>query len=244
MKPKLLGLLLLLSACRPATSEVVTVYAAASTREAVEAVLQTTKIPTRVNAAASSVLARQIEAEAPAQVFISADERWMDHLEARGRLTPGTRGELMQGQLVLIEPTSTPTGAMSLQARLRAAPRIAMGDPEHVPAGRYAQAALTQAGLWASARPKIVATANVRGALALVARGEVPLGVVYATDARLSNHVRVVQVLALPPGQRVRYPIAAVGANASPNTQEVLRHLRSEAAQAIFRRYGFEAAAP
>jgi molybdate transport system substrate-binding protein len=219
-------------------------YAAASTKDATEAILQSSPVPTQLNIAGSSVLARQIEAGAPVGVFLSADTAWMDHLEQQNLLQPRTRAPLLGGQLVLITHKDAPPDPRSWQDRLREAPHIALADPEHVPAGRYAKVALTHAGLYSDIEAKVVGTANVRGALALVIRQEVELAVVYATDAKLSQKVRIIETLALPKGVEVRYSMAGIADHFTPQTQALLEHFRSPQARDIFQSFGFTVAAP
>ncbi len=244
MKRLMMVLFVGLAACRNSTETSVMVYAAASTKEAVEAVLKDAPVPTQINVAASSVLARQIEAGAPAGLFLSADTRWMDYLEQRNLLQPKTRAPLLSGRLVLIAHKNALADPRSWQARLRAAEHIAMADPDHVPAGRYAKSALAHAGLLTDIEPKIVRAANVRGALALLVREEVPLAIVYATDAKLSAHVQVVQTLTLPESVEVQYPLAGIAGYYSTETRAVREHLHSKAALDIFRSFGFSVAQP
>lgn len=193
--------------------------------------------------AASSALARQIESGAPADIFISADEAWMDDVAAKGDLRETSRANLVTNQLVLIAPATS-------GLRLRIAPhfplartlgdgRLAMADPDAVPAGKYGKAALTVLGVWDGVATKIARAENVRAALALVARGEAALGIVYATDARASTAVRIVAVFPEGTHPRITYPIALLKTSTSPDALPFLAFLRSKRGQAIFRQFGF-----
>jgi len=193
--------------------------------------------------AASSALARQIENGAPADIFISADEAWMDDVASKGGLHENTRANLVTNQLVLIAPaTSTLHFRIAPHFALDRAlgdGRLAMADPDAVPAGKYGKAALTVLGVWDSVANKIARAENVRAALALVARGEAPLGIVYATDARASTAVRIVAIFPEGTHPRITYPIALLKAGTSPDAPPFLAFLRSKRGQAIFRQFGF-----
>jgi len=201
------------------------------------------RLPVRTSFAASSVLARQIEAGAPAEVFLSADPDWMDYLEHRKLIQPGTRKDLLGNTLVLIAPAGsavqlTLAPGMDLTAAL-AGGRLATGDPDSVPVGRYAQAALTHLGVWDQVAPRLVRAENVRMALEYVARGEAPLGIVYRTDALAEKRVRLVDTF--PPASHppIIYPVAlTVGARAEAAAFEAF--LEGNVAREIFVRYGFE----
>jgi molybdate transport system substrate-binding protein len=195
--------------------------------------------------AASSALARQIEAGAPADLFISADEDWMNDVAAKGLLRPATRADLVGNALVLIAPASS-------TLRLRIAPnfplaqalgqgRLATGNPDAVPAGKYAKAALGALGVWPSVADRIAAADNVRAALALVARGEAPLGIVYATDAKSEPKVRVVGIFPEITHLPILYPVATLTAATNPDTDAFRAFLLSREGKAIFRRFGFSA---
>jgi molybdate transport system substrate-binding protein len=190
-----------------------------------------------VSYAASSALARQIEAGAPAQVFISADLEWMDYLETRQRLRQETRRNLLGNRLVWIAPAASPLPARPLDA-LGKAGRLALADPQYVPAGKYAKAALEKMGAWPSIANRIAAAENVRAALALVARGEAPLGIVYETDAGAEPKVRVIGQIDAALHPPIVYP-AALLRDASSAAEEYLHFLAAEQARGIFRRHGF-----
>lgn len=239
-----------------ARAEEVRVYAAASLKEALDAQARRfeTQSPHRIVAvyAASSALARQIAAGAPADLFISADEPWMDDVERRGRVQPGSRVALLSNTLVLVAPTASPVAlriapGFALAAALGKAP-LAMAEPEAVPAGRYGKAALERLGVWTSVAPRVVRGENVRTALNFVARGEAALGIVYGSDARAEPRVRVVDVFPPDTHPPIVYPAALVaGSAAAGPARAFLDFLRSPAAQAAWTAHGFrliEAPAP
>jgi molybdate transport system substrate-binding protein len=219
------------------------VFAAASLRNALdEAARGFSGSPTAISYAGSSSLAKQIERGAPASVFISADRDWMDYLQKHDLLVPGTRHDLLGNRLVLIAPRDS---RIKLAIRpgmplLRAlgGGRLALGDPYHVPAGMYARAALESLGVWDSVKAHVAATENVRIALALVARAEAPLGVVYETDAREEPGVRVVGRFDASLHPPIVYPIALVK-GAVPAARTFEAYLRGARARAIFEKHGF-----
>jgi molybdate transport system substrate-binding protein len=193
--------------------------------------------------AASSALARQIVAGGPADLFISADEEWMDDVQRRGLLAPRSRTNLVANALVLIAPKEQPvqlqiTKNMPL-ARMLGSSRLAMADPDSVPAGKYGKAALTTLGVWPSVANKIARAENVRAALALVERGEAPLGIVYATDARASGKVMVVGTFPAASHPPIRYPIARLARSTNPEAEAFRHFLLSPKGKAIFTRFGF-----
>jgi molybdate transport system substrate-binding protein len=195
--------------------------------------------------AASSALARQAAAGAPADLFVSADVPWMDDLQKRGLLRPGSRANLLGNRLVLIAPKSSRV-AVTLRpgfdlARALGNSRLAMADPGAVPAGRYGQAALTRLGMWNGVSPKVVRAENVRAALALVERGAAALGVVYATDARASRGVRVVAVFPAASHPPIVYPLAMLRRSTNAEAEGFRRFLLSPKGRAVFVRYGFSA---
>jgi molybdate transport system substrate-binding protein len=191
--------------------------------------------------AASSALARQVAAGAAADLFISADEPWMDDVQRRGLIAAGSRANLVGNRLVVVQPvTAVAPGKVPL-SRLLARGRVALADPASVPAGRYAQASLTRLGLWNTVAPRVVRGENVRAALALVERGAAEWGVVYATDARASRQVRAVRLLPANSHPPIRYPLARLRTSTSPDAEGFRRFLLSGAAKAIFARFGFTA---
>lgn len=229
----------------------VTVFAAASTadvlREAAARFEQRTGIPVALSSDASSNLARQIEAGAPADVFISADERWMDDVANAGAIRPGTRQDLLGNDLVMIAPAGAPFDVrpekgFDFAASLPGVRRIAVGDPAHVPAGRYARQALESLGWWDSLQPLLLAAADVRAALRLVEIGEADAGIVYASDARASDKVAVVAVFPAGLHDPVRYPLALC--RNTPAARELAAFLRSPEMIGVFTDAGFRVLNP
>ena len=220
------------------------VLAAASLRESMEAAAdawarQGHARPV-VTFAASSALARQAQAGAAADLFVSADEEWMDVLAAERLLVAGTRAALVGNRLVVVAPAAW-RGRLTrgnLGATLARGP-VAMADPGAVPAGRYGQAALTRLGAWAAVRPRVVRAENVRAALALVERGAAPFGIVYLTDARSSARVRVAAVFPAGSHPPIRYPVARLRTSRHPDAEGFRRFLLSGQGRAVFARYGF-----
>lgn len=193
--------------------------------------------------AASSALARQIDAGANADVFVSADESWMDFLAARKLLRAGTRASFLTNRLVLVAPAAQPL-ALGIRSGFGLAAaigdgKLAMADPDSVPAGKYGKAALTNLGVWRDVEPKVVRAENVRAALALVARGEARAGVVYETDARAARGVAVVGVFPAISHPAITYPVAIVAGSTNPGAGRFRAFLLSDAGKAIFARYGF-----
>ncbi|RYF93215.1 MAG: molybdate ABC transporter substrate-binding protein [Caulobacteraceae bacterium] len=197
--------------------------------------------PMQVSFGASSAMARQIAQGAPADLFISADSEWMDWLAARRLVAAGTRRNLLSNRLVLIAPRGSRPGlrigpGMPL-ARALGGGRLAIADPVAVPAGRYGKAALTNLGVWDSVAGRLAPAENVRAALAYVARGEAPLGIVYATDARAEPRVRVVGTFPQATHPRIVYPAALV--RATPGGRAVLNYLSGSKAMTVFAAEGF-----
>ncbi len=205
-------------AARPARAQgPLTVFAAASLTDALRDLGAQWQArgnpPPRFSFAASSALARQIEQGAPADIFMSADEPWMDHVQQRDLVVAGTRVSPIGNSLVLVAPADsnarvTLARGTDLLALLGPAGRIATGDPAHVPVGRYAQAALEWMGQWPAIAPRLARADNVRAALLLVERGEAPFGIVYATDAAVSRGVRVVASFPAESHMPITYPFA------------------------------------
>lgn len=225
----------------------VTVFAAASLKNAMDDVIAAftarTHFPARASYGASSALARQIEQGAPGDVFVSADIDWMDYLARKNLIAPGSRTDLLSNHLALIAPADSKIRlrlgpGMPLAAALGAG-RLAVAGPD-VPAGRYAQASLTALGVWPSVQGKLARAESVRAALAFVARGETPLGIVYDTDARVEPKVRIIGLFLDPTHSPIIYPAAPIRASRNPNAPAFMRFLRGRDAAAIFRRYGFQ----
>lgn len=191
--------------------------------------------------AASSALARQIAAGAAADLFVSADEPWMDDIEKRGLIVAGTRAAFLGNRLVVVRPKGArgPAGAAVPLARLLGGGPLALADPDAVPAGRYARASLQKLGAWDAVQGRVVRGESVRAALAFVERGAAPFGIVYATDAQASRLVEVVRVLPDASHPPIRYPLARLRAATSPDAEPFRRFLLSGEGRAIFRRFGF-----
>ncbi|MDB5416455.1 MAG: molybdate transporter substrate-binding protein [Rubritepida sp.] len=233
----------------PRAQEPLTVFGAASLTDALRALGQEWQArgnpAPRLSFAASSALARQIEQGAPADLFMSADEPWMDYLQQRGLIVNATRSSPLGNALVLIAPTGgiqplTLGRDTDLAALLGPQGRIATGDPAHVPVGRYAQEALTWMGQWDALAPRLARADNVRSALLLVERGEAPLGIVYATDAAASTGVRVVGTFPAGSHVPVTYPFALTRrAEGNAQARALLAFLTGPDATATWQRFGF-----
>lgn len=223
------------------------IFAAASLKDAldeVNAAYQHEKDQETVTSyAASSTLAKQIEAAAPADIFISADLDWMDYLGKRNLIKPETRANLLGNRLVLIAPVDS-SAKLSIApnfslARTLGNGRLAIADPNGVPAGRYAKAALETLGVWSTVADRLAPAENVRATLALVSRGEAPLGIVYQTDADSDNGVKIVGTFPQDTHPPIIYPIAVVASSTNPAAPGYLAYLKSPAARPIFERHGF-----
>ena len=193
--------------------------------------------------AASSTLAKQIEAAAPADVFISADVDWMDYLAKRNLIKPETRANLLGNRLVLIASVNSPLnlaiGPNFSLAQALGNGRLAIADPNAVPAGRYGKAALESLGVWSTIADRLAPAENVRAALALVARGETPLGIVYQTDAASDKDVKIVGIFPQDTHPPIIYPIAVVVSSTNPAALGYLAYLKSRAARLTFEKHGF-----
>lgn len=231
----------------PAADGRLTVFAAASTTEAVTelAKLFQRKTGTRVVAsfASSAALARQIEQGAPADVFLSANPQWMDVLAERELIVPETRSDLLGNRLVLIAPAAS-AGTVTIAegfplAEMLGDGRLAVGDPDHVPAGQYAKQALQALGVWTAVAPKLARAGDARAALTLVERGEAPFGIVYASDAAATPRVRV--VAGFPPESHapIIYPVAVVAGRDGPSARAFVDFLKTPEAGQVFRKHGF-----
>jgi molybdate transport system substrate-binding protein len=225
----------------------VLVFAAASLKTALDQIAgkwrQETVKQATISYAASSTLAKQIENAAPADLFISADEDWMDYLQQRKLIDSATRIDLLGNKLVLIAPKDSPVTTTIAPGfplgKLLGDGKLAMADPNSVPAGKYGKAALTKLGVWPSVAGQVAAAENVRAALLLVARGEAPLGIVYQTDAAAEPGVKV--VAAFPPETHppIVYPMALVAGGKNPDAPTLAAYLRGDAARALFEAQGF-----
>ncbi|MDO6584342.1 molybdate ABC transporter substrate-binding protein [Salipiger sp. 1_MG-2023] len=229
-----------------AQAETVTVFAAASLKTAMDdisaAYTAATGNTARVSLAGSSALARQIEAGAPADVFISANQQWMDVLQGEGLIDPDTRRDLLGNRLVLIGQGApveiTPT--LDLPGLLGEG-KLAMALVDSVPAGIYGKAALTSLGLWEAVAPQVAQVDNVRAALALVAAGEAPLGITYATDAVAEPRVVVLGSFPESSHAPIVYPVAAI---AEGDPLDFLTFLQGAQARAAFEAQGFAVLTP
>lgn len=229
----------------------VTVFAAASLKNALDDIAASwtrdTGKTARLSYAGSNVLAKQIESGAPADLFVSADGAWMDYAEKAGTLRAGTRSDLLRNAIVVIAPREA-TVSLDLKegsdlpaalARALGEGRLATGNVEAVPAGKYAKAALQKLGAWEDIKDRIAQADNVRAALLLVSRGEAPLGIVYATDAAADPKVKVVSTFPADSHPPIIYPLALTQASANPDADVFLAYLKSPAARPYFERQGF-----
>ncbi len=224
----------------------VTVFAAASLTDVLgrlgDEFTKSTSVPVRFSFAASSILARQIEAGAGADIFVSADQQWMDYLQQAGRIEGASRRDLLGNRLALIAPADSrielkvePGFALS---RALGDGRLATGDPDSVPVGRYARSALTSLGVWNDVADRLVRAEDVRHALMFVARGEAPLGIVYETDAHVDKRVRIVGLFPADSHPPITYPVALT-AGAGPDAARFVEFIRSAAARPTFESFGF-----
>lgn len=244
------GLLACLSPLTALAAEPVTVFAAASLTDAMKDVSaawqQAGHAPLRLTFASSSTLARQVEQGAPANLFASADQRWMDYLGQRNLIAADTRRDLLANRLVLVMPKDQARQVvvgpgLDFAALLGPNGRLATGDPAHVPVGLYAKQALTALGLWLQVEPRLARADDVRSALLLVERGEAPLGIVYATDAAASAGVTVAGTFPAGTHDPITYPFAVTRDGDTPEARALLLFLAGPEARAIFARRGFMA---
>jgi molybdate transport system substrate-binding protein len=231
-----------------AQDKTLTVFAAASMKNALDdvnaAYTAKTGIKVAASYAASSTLAKQIEQGAPADVFVSADTDWMDYAITKKSINEATRVNLLGNSIVLIAPKDSKIDNVTIGqgfdlAKLAGDGKIATGDVTSVPVGKYAQAALEKLGAWQAAAPKFAMAESVRAALALVARSEAVLGIVYSTDAKVEPGVKVVGTFPADSHPPIIYPVAAT-ATAKPDAADYLAFLRTSAAKTIFEKYGFK----
>ncbi|MEO6380823.1 MAG: molybdate ABC transporter substrate-binding protein [Nitrobacter sp.] len=237
------------SATAPAAAQdkTLTVFAAASMKNALDDVdnAYTAKTGVKITAsyAASSALAKQIEQAAPADVFISADTAWMDYAIGKKTINESTRINLLGNSIVLIAPKNSKTDHVKIGqgfdlAKLVGDGKVATGDVKSVPVGKYAKAALEKLGAWTAVEPKMAMAENVRAALALVARNEAALGIVYSTDAKVDPGVKIVGTFPDDSHPPIIYPAAAT-TTAKSDAAGYLAFLTSSAAKTIFEKYGF-----
>jgi len=244
---RLIALIVALCAIVPSHAAPPLVLAAASLQESLNAAADAWAARRHerpiLSFASSSALAKQIDAGAPADIFISADEPWMDDVARHGLVKPGTRTSFLGNRLVLVAPAATAKPVAIRPgfplARLLGDGKLAMGEVSSVPAGKYGKEALARLGIWDAVSGKVAGADSVRSALALVERGEAPYGIVYATDALAAKTVKVVGVFPENSHAPITYPVAVLTASTSPEAEAFRRFLISGAGKAIFRRYGF-----
>jgi molybdate transport system substrate-binding protein len=224
----------------------VTVYAAASLTNALNDIdanyEKTSGTKLIASFASSSTLAKQIENGAPTDVFISADEQWMDYLARKGKIDPMTRQDLLGNELVLVAPKGQQS-TIRMEPKFKFADaftgKLCTGDPERVPVGIYAKQALLRLGWWNSVASRVVPTEDVRAALLFVERQECAMGIVYATDAGVSDHVQTVATFLANTHDPIVYPVAVVSGE-HPAGHAYLTYLSSQAALTVFKKFGFK----
>ncbi|MCJ2084953.1 molybdate ABC transporter substrate-binding protein [Methylobacterium sp. E-005] len=249
-----LGVLALCPASPPARAgEAVVIFAAASLKNALDdataAWMKETGKTTRISYAGSNTLAKQIEAGAPTDLFLSADQSWMDYVERAGLVKPGSRIDLLRNALVLIAPGPKTSGSDPQIAlapdfgttltKLLGGGKLAMATIDAVPAGKYGKAALEKLGAWETVKGQVAQADNVRAALLLVARGEAPLGIVYATDAAADPSVHVLATFPADSHPPIVYPAAIVKDSRNSDAAALLSYLRGSAARSAFEQQGF-----
>jgi molybdate transport system substrate-binding protein len=232
-----------------ARAQELTVFAAASLTDAMKDVSQlwvkAGHQPLRMSFGSSSTMARQIEQGAPANVFASADEKWMDYLAGKNMIAAETRKDLLGNDLVLVVPADKPQhvvidSGFDLARLLGPNGRLAVGDPAHVPVGIYAEQALKKLNLWATAEPRLARTDDVRSGLLLVERGEAPAGIVYATDAAISKGVMVAGTFPAGSHDPVSYPFAVTKSGDTKDARDLLTFLAGPQSREVFLRRGFK----
>ncbi|PVZ87038.1 molybdate ABC transporter substrate-binding protein [Serratia sp. S1B] len=231
-------------------AEKITVFAAASLTNALQEIAteykKTQGVEVVSSFASSSTLARQIEQGAPTDIFIAADQQWMNYAIDKQLMITETRYTLLGNELVLIAAKSAKQDKVDINqqtdwVKLLNGSRLAVGDPDHVPAGIYAKEALQHLGAWSALEPQLARANNVRSAMVLVERGEAPLGIVYGSDAVASDKVKVVGVFPEESHQPVEYPMAIVKQRQTPMVSAFYDYLKGPQATAIFERFGFTA---
>jgi molybdate transport system substrate-binding protein len=246
---RLLLIAALLLAPLAARAEDLTVFAAASLTDSLKDIaalwVKQGHTPLKLSFGSSSTLARQIEQGAPANLFASADEKWMDYLAGKSLIAADTRQDLLGNGLVLIVPADKPAqvavkAGFDLAGMVGANGRLATGDPAHVPVGIYAEQALKKLALWDAIQPRLARTDDVRAALLLVERGEAAAGIVYATDAAISRGVLVAGVFPPDSHDPVTYPFAVTKAGDTPEARALLAFLAGPEARKVFVARGFK----
>jgi molybdate transport system substrate-binding protein len=246
MKTLAMVVVLLCSSLQARATASVTIYAAASLSSALEDLAKTApgqSLDMQFSFGSSSTLAKQIEQGAPADLYVSANVKWMDYLDAQDLIEPRTRTNLLGNTLVIIVPTGEtfpmrPEKGFDFASAFKG--RLALGDPSHVPAGLYAKQALTSLGWWQSLVSRLAPAVDVRAALAYVERGECAAGVVYATDAAISAGVAVLATLPPHSHDAIVYPVAVIKGRHRPEVRKAMTFLQSQPATETFRRYGFQ----
>jgi len=230
----------------------VVIFAAASLKNALDDIAgqwqRETGKKVVISYAASNTLIKQIEQSAPADIFISADLDWMDYGQQKDLIKPDSRSNLLGNRLVLIAPKDSSVSAniqpgFDLAALLKGG-RLAMGNVDAVPAGKYGKASLEKLGVWDSVKDKIAQAESVRAALLFVSRGEAPLGIVYQTDATADPSVKIVGTFPENTHPPIIYPVALTKESTNADAQAFLNYLRSPAARAAFERQGFAVLGP
>ncbi|MCU8032232.1 MAG: molybdate ABC transporter substrate-binding protein [Shewanella oncorhynchi] len=231
-----------------ADNEQVTVFAAASLTNALNEIGQqyekehNTKVT--FSFASSSTLAKQVANGAPADLFVSANQKWMDYLIDAKAVDVNSRKTLLKNTLVLIAEKNSPitevvlNGDWDIKAALKGS-RMAVGDPDHVPAGQYAKQALENLKLWQAAEPLLARANNVRAALALVEQGEAPLGIVYSTDAKVAQKIKIVGTFPETSYSPIEYPVALVKQESTASAKAFNEYLQGPSAKNVFEKYGF-----
>jgi molybdate transport system substrate-binding protein len=231
-----------------ARADDVVVFAAASLKDALDAInadwQKASGKHATISYAASSALAKQIEAAAPAEIFISADLDWMDYLDQKKLIAPGSRYNLLGNSLVLIAPADSTAPNVDIApgfplAKLLNDGKLAMADPNAVPAGKYGKAALTKLGVWDAVSGQVASAENVRACLLLVARGEAPYGIVYKTDATIEPKVRIVGTFPADSVPPIVYPIGLTASSKNPDAPAFVTYLSGPDATKQFNHYGF-----
>lgn len=228
----------------------VIIFAASSTTNAVTEIGRLYKAhglgQVKTSFASSSTLAKQIQNGAPADVFISANEKWMDFLEKKGVIIKGSRLDLLSNRLVLIGPLNSPFNSINIKKGLNIVSylgndgRLSIGNPDHVPAGMYGKKALESLGIWNQVRDRLAPMKDVRAAMVLVERAEVPLGIVYATDSAISRKVRVLGTFPDIYHPQILYPAALISGGNTKRGSAFLEYLKGPEAISVFRKYGFK----
>ena len=233
-----------------AASAKVTVFAAASMTDALQQVAkdyakQNPKNEVVFSFASSSTLAKQVEEGAPADIFVSASNKWMKYLSEKDLTVKETEKVLVGNDLVLIAPAKSAVNSVDIEKgewiNALKDSYLSVGDPAHVPAGQYAEEALSKLNLWDKVQERLARAKDVRGALALVERAEAPYGIVYSTDAKISQQVKTVAVFPVDSHKPVVYPVSILKDHDNADARDFLKYLESDAAKKVLVGYGFSA---